>query len=55
MSGSTATSDQARDNIPDVPIIIEDLLAQIEFQAATEGDPAVIADLWAQVRLLQAR
>lgn len=54
MSGSATDSDEVRNNMPDVPIIIEDLLCAIEFQAATDGDPAVVADLWAQVQLLQA-
>lgn len=39
----------------DVPLIVEDLLRQIEVLLATHGDPATIADLWAQVDLLQAR
>ena len=55
MSGSMATSDEARDNIADLPIILEDLLSRIEAQAATHGDPAVVADLWAQVEFLQVR
>ena len=55
MSGSAAKSDEVRINMPDGPILIEDLLSQIEFQAATGGDPAVIAAMWAQVQLLQAR
>ena len=44
MSGSTATSDQDRNNMPDVPIIIEDLLSQLEFQAAnTSSTPQATA------------
>ena len=55
MSGWLAKSDEVRINMPDGPILIENLLSQIEFQAATGGDPAVIAALWAQVQLLQVR
>ena len=39
----------------DVPLILEDLLCQIEELRATDGDEDVIADLLAQVELLQGR
>lgn len=39
----------------DVPLIVEDLLCQIEVLRASDGDPAAITDLWAQVDLLQGR
>jgi len=39
----------------DVPLIVEDLLCQIEVLRATNADPAAIADLWAQVDLLRGR
>lgn len=34
------------DGVPDLPLIVEDL-------RAAEGDPTAIAELWAQVYLLQ--
>ncbi|WP_156887377.1 hypothetical protein [Propionicicella superfundia] len=42
-------------NGADVPLIVEDLLCQIEVLRAVSGDPAAIADLWAQVDLLRDR
>ena len=39
----------------DVPLIVEDLLCQIEDLRDVGGDPAVIDDLLAQVALLQDR
>lgn len=44
-----------RNGLADLPLIVEDLLCLIEVHHATSGDPAVIADLWAQVHLLQSR
>lgn len=41
--------------LTDVPLILEDLLCQIEELRATGGDVDVIADLLAQVELLQGR
>lgn len=41
--------------LTDVPLILEDLLCQIEDLRTTGGDEAVIADLLAQVELLQGR
>lgn len=41
--------------LTDVPLILEDLLCQIEELRATDGDAEVIADLLAQVELLQGR
>ena len=48
MSGSPARFDEVRDIMPDGPMLIEDLLSQLKFHAGTDGDPAVIADLWTQ-------
>lgn len=48
-------TDDVRDGVPDVPLIVEDLLGQIEDLRASDGDPAAIAELWAQVDLLQGR
>lgn len=42
-------------SLTDVPLILEDLLCQIEELRATDGDVDVIADLLAQVELLQGR
>lgn len=39
----------------DVPLILEDLLGQIEDLQTAGGDATVIADLWARVQLLQGR
>ena len=47
--------EQARGGLADVPLIVEDLLGQVEVLRVTGGDPAVIADLLAQVALLQGR
>ena len=47
--------DDARGPLTDVPLILEDLLCQIEELRATDGDEDVIADLLAQVELLQGR
>ena len=55
MSTAPLTTDDVRDGVPDVPLIVEDLLCQIEDLRAMDGDPAVIAELWAQVALLQGR
>ena len=41
--------------LTDVPLILEDLLGQIEELRATDGDVDVIADLLAQVELLHGR
>ena len=54
--GTTAMETEAvGDGVPDLPLIVEDLLCQIEDLRAMDGDPAVIAELWAQVALLQGR
>lgn len=55
MSTAPLNTDDVRDGVPDVPLIVEDLLCQIEDLRATDGDAAVIAELWAQVDLLQGR
>jgi hypothetical protein len=47
--------EDGRYGLVDVPLIVEDLLCQIEELRATGGDPAVVADLLAQVDLLQGR
>ena len=47
--------EDAGGQLTDVPLILEDLLCQIDDLSATDGDPAVIAELWAQVDLLQGR
>ena len=54
MSAANLNTVDVRYGVPDVPLIVEDLLCQIEDRAA-DGDPAVIAQLWAQVDLLQGR
>ncbi|NLE27429.1 MAG: hypothetical protein GX625_19270 [Clostridiaceae bacterium] len=54
MSAANLNTVDVRYGVPDVPLIVEDLLCQIEGRAA-DGDPAVIAQLWAQVDLLQGR
>jgi len=55
MSTAPLDTDDVRDGVADVPLIVEDLLCQIEDLRATDGDQAVIAELWAQVDLLQGR
>ena len=55
MSPAPLDTDDVRDGLADVPLIVEDLLCQIDDLSATDGDPAVIAELWAQVDLLQGR
>ena len=55
MSTAPLNTDDVRDGLADVPLIVEDLLCQIDDLSATDGDPAVIAELWAQVDLLQGR
>ena len=47
--------EDVRGPLTDVPLILEDLLCQIEDLRATGGDEAVIADLLAQVSLFQGR
>ena len=47
--------EDAGGQLSDVPLILEDLLCQIEELRATDGDEAVIADLLAQVDLVQGR
>lgn len=44
-----------RRGFADVPLIVEDLLCQVEDLRAAGGDPAVIDDLLAQVAQLRAR
>jgi len=41
--------------LTDVPLIVEDLLCQVEDLRAVGGDPAAIEDLLAQVEFLQGR
>ncbi len=55
MSSARLDTDGIRDRVADVPLIVEDLLGQIEDLRASDGDPAAIAELWAQVDLLQGR
>ena len=50
---ATKGSDHGRGRLPDVPLIVEDLLCQVEDLRASAGDPAVIDDLFAQVDLVQ--
>lgn len=47
--------DDVLDGLADVPLIMEDLLCQIEVLRSADGDPAAIADLWAQIDLLRGR
>ena len=47
--------EDGRHGLADVPLIVEDLLCQVEEPRAVGGDPAVVADLLAQVDLLQGR
>jgi hypothetical protein len=47
--------EDGRVGVADVPLIVEDLLCQVEELRAVGGDPAVVADLLAQVDLLQGR
>ena len=53
--GPQPESDDARQRITDVPLILEDLLCQVEDLRAVGGDRAKIDDLLAQVELLQGR
>lgn len=55
MSTSSSDTEDVHDGVTDVPLILEDLLCQIEVLRLVGGDPAIIADLWAEVDLLQAR
>lgn len=55
MSTAPLNTAADRDVVTDVPLIVEDLLCQIEDLRAMDGNPAVIAALWAQVELLQGR
>ena len=41
--------------LTDVPLIVEDLLCQVEDLRLVGGDPATVEDLLAQVELLQGR
>lgn len=54
MSTTASGTDDVINGV-DVPLIVEDLLCQIEVLRAVGGDPAAVADLWAQVDLLQGR
>jgi hypothetical protein len=47
--------EDGRFGLADVPLIVEDLLCQLEELRAVGGDPAAVADLMAQVDLLQGR
>jgi hypothetical protein len=44
-----------RGGLADVPLIVEDLLAQVEVLRATGGGPMLVAELLAQVELVQGR
>jgi hypothetical protein len=55
MSTAPLNTDDLHGGVEDVPLIVEDLLCQIEVLRATNADPAAIADLWAQVDLLRGR
>lgn len=52
---NVADFDEIRGGLSDVPLIVEDLLCRIKDLKATDGDPAAVADLWAQVDLLKGR
>ena len=47
--------EDGRNGLADVSLIVEDLLCQVEELRVVGGDPAVVADLLAQVDLLQGR
>lgn len=47
--------DDGRRGLADVPLIVEGLLCQVEVLRAVGADPAMVADLLAQVDLLQGR
>ena len=47
--------EDGRYGLADEALIVEDLLCQVEELRAVGGDPAVVADLMAQVDLLQGR
>jgi hypothetical protein len=47
--------EDGRYGLGDVPLIVEDLLCQVDELRVVGGDPAVVADLLAQVDLLQGR
>lgn len=55
MSTTPLDTDDVRDGVPDAPLIVEDLLCQIEDLHTTDHDPVTIAGLWAQVDLFQGR
>ena len=55
MSTAGPDTDYFRDGVPDVPLIVEDLLCRIDDIGAADGDPSTIAELWAYVDLLQGR
>ncbi len=55
MRTTTRDTRDVRDGVADVPLIVEHLLSQIEDLRATDGDPARIAELWAQIDVLQGR
>ena len=52
---ATTALGNGRVGFADVPLIMEDLLCQVEDLRDVRGDPAVIDDLLAQVALLRAR
>ena len=45
----------SQDGPTEVPVIVEDLLCQIELLNAGGADSAVVADIWTQVKFPQAR
>ena len=50
---ATTARGHGSDGVNDVPLIVEDLLCQVEDRRAIGSDPEVIDDLLAQVALLQ--
>ena len=55
MSTPSLDTEVVQRGAADVPLIVEDLLCQIEELRATDGDEDVISDLVAQVELVQGR
>ncbi|MHB1011147.1 MAG: hypothetical protein ACYC1E_18425 [Propionibacteriaceae bacterium] len=47
--------EDGRYGLADAPLIVEDLLCKVEELRAFGGDPVAVADLLAQVDLLQGR
>ena len=51
----TTGVEDGRYELADVPLIVEDLLCQVEELRAVGGDPVVVADLLVHADLLQGR